>query len=139
MNETKTTEIYTKGELRAKAEVALMGVVTPVRDKDNIIFMLNYIAKVIGHEEQTGEEVYNEAMRYINPKKDMIVGLSCSTLLGSMKCVNIIFKGVKSKTFKLDYANGVLTHVHNYDWPDGSELGYSYFEKKANNMYHRIG
>lgn len=139
MNETKTTEIYTKGELRAKAEVALMGVVTPVRDKDNIIFMLDYIAKVIGHEEQTGEEVYAKATQFVNLKKDMIVGLSTSTIMGSMKCVNIIFKGIKSKTFKLDYPRGVLTYVYNYDYPDGSELGYCIFEKRANNTYHRIG
>ena len=41
------TEIYSKGELNAKAEVALMGRVTPIRDKDNVVYMIDYINKVI--------------------------------------------------------------------------------------------
>lgn len=134
----KTTEIYSKGELNAKAEVALMGLVTPIRDKDNIIYMLDYIAKVIegNSKYMTGEDIYNEAVKYVDLNETMIVGLSCCTLMG-MPCVNVIFKDIKDTKFKLDNEDGVLTHVHNFDGPDLSELGYCYFEKRGS-AYHRI-
>lgn len=139
---SKTTEIYSKGELKAKAEVALMtGYVTPIRDKDNIIFMLDYIANVIdeGHKYMTGEEIYNEAVKYVDLKKTMIIGLSvCRILGGTMPCVNVIFKDIKDAKFHLDDEYGVLTHVHNFAGPDLSELGYCFFEKVGKNNYHRI-
>lgn len=133
----KTTEIYSKGELNAKAELALMGIVTPICDKDNIVYMLDYIAKTIEGDDKymTGEEIYNEAVRYVDLKETMIVGLSCCTLMG-MPCVNVIFKDIKDTKFKLDDEDGVLTHVHNFDGPDLSELGYCFFKKKGN-TYHR--
>lgn len=135
----KTTEIYSKGELNAKAEVALMGLVTPVRDKDNIIYMLDYISKVIENNEpyMTGEQIYDKAVEFVDLKETMIVGLSVCRIMG-MPCVNVIFKDIKDTKFKLDDSDGVLTYVHNYDGPDMSELGYCYFEKKGN-AYHRIG
>ncbi len=135
----KTTEIYSKGELKAKAEVALMGLVTPVRDKDNIIYMLDYISKVIENNEpyMTGEQIYEKAVEFVDLKETMIVGLSVCRIMG-MPCVNVIFKDIEDTKFKLDDSYGVLTYVHNYDGPDMSELGYCYFEKKGN-AYHRIG
>lgn len=138
----KTTEIYSKGELNAKAEVALMGLVTPVRDKDNIIYMLDYISKVIENNKpyMTGEQIYEKAVEFVDLKETMIVGISVCRIMG-MPCANIIFKDVKDTKFKLDDTDGVLTYVHNYDGPDMSELGYCYFEKneKKGNAYHRIG
>lgn len=135
----KTTEIYSKGELNAKAELALMGRITPIRDKDNIVYMLDYIAKTIEGNDKymTGEEIYNEAVRYVDLKETMIVGLSCCTVMG-MSCVNVIFKDIKDTKFKLDDEDGVLTHVHNFGGPDLSELGYCYFEKAGGGFYHRI-
>lgn len=138
----KTTEIYSKGELNAKAEVALMGLVTPVRDKDNIIYMLDYISKVIENNEpyMTGEQIYEKAVEFVDLKETMIVGLSVCRVMG-MPCVNIIFKDIKDTNFKLDGVDGVLTYVHNSDGPDMSELGYCFFKKsrKQGNAYHRIG
>ncbi len=135
----KTTEIYSKGELNAKAEVALMGLVTPVRDKDNIIYMLDYISKVIENNEpyMTGEQIYEKAVEFVDLKETMIIGLSVCRIMG-MPCVNVIFKDIEDTKFKLDNSEGVLTYVHNYDGPDMSELGYCFFEKKGN-AYHRIG
>ena len=69
------TEIYTKRELDAKAELALMGIVTPVRDKDNVIYILGYISKVLENE-KSGEEIYKEAVQYINLKETYIIGIS---------------------------------------------------------------
>lgn len=134
------TEIYSKGELNAKAELALMGTVTPIRDKDNVIHMLDYISKVLNCTELTGEEIYNRATQYTNFKETVICGLSCSTVMG-MPCVNVIFKDIKDTSFKLDSEDGVLCYVHNYHGAyDLSELGYCFFERKGNtSQYHRIG
>ena len=133
----KTTEIYSKGELNAKAEVAMMGCVTPIRDKDNIIYMLDYIAKVLDPDMyMTGEQIYNKAVEFINLDETMIVGISCCRLMG-MPCVNVIFKDIKDTKYKLDDRDGVLTYVYNFEGPDLSELGYCFFEKRGN-TYHRI-
>lgn len=133
----KTTEIYTKGELNAKAELAMMGVVTPIRDKDNIVYMIDYINKTLGLTDMSGEEIYDEATRYTDDKETMIIGLSCSTILGGeCRVLNVLMKDIKDTKFKLDTDDGVLCHVHNYDWPDCSELGYCFF-KKNGNLYRR--
>lgn len=133
------TEIYTKRELGAKAELALMGIVTPVRDKDNVIYMIDYINRVLGITDVSGEEIYAQATEFIKPKMTGIVGISACTMLGGeCRVVNIVFKDHKDTKFKLDDQDGVLTYVYNYDWPDCSELGYCFFEKKSGNMYHRI-
>lgn len=134
------TEIYTKGELKAKAECALMGLVTPVRDKDNVIFMIDYIAKVLDCTEMAAEEIYERATQFIDSKETQICGLSTSRVMG-MPCVNIIFKDIKDTSFKLDSQDGVLCYVHNFHGAyDLSELGYCFFERRGNtNQYHRIG
>lgn len=133
------TEVYSKGELKAKAELALMGLVTPIRDKDNVVFLLDYISKVIDCTELTGEEIYQNATRYIDLSETVVCGISTSRVM-EMPCVNIIFKDIKDTHFKLDSDEGVLCYVHNFHGPhDLSELGYCFFERKGGNQYHRIG
>lgn len=131
-------EILVKGELNAKAELALMGRVVQILDRENMEYVLNYISKVLNCTEMTGAEIYDEATKYTNPDETEPVGLSCSTLFGGeFRVVNIIFKD-KGKSLKLDDPDGVLCHVHNFDAPDCSELGYCFFER-IYNSYHRIG
>lgn len=135
----KRTEIYTKDELEAKAELALMGYVTPVRDKDNIICILDYIAKIVGLKfevSMTGEEIYKQATQY-SEEKTYVCGISCTTLLG-MPCVNLIMKDEGDTHFRLDSREGVLTYVFNFCGPDDlSELGYCFF-KKFGPVFKRI-
>ena len=131
-------ELLSKGELNAKSELALMGLVVQILDKENMEYALDYIAKVLKCTEMTGAEIYAEATEYTDPKKTEPVGLSTSTLFGGeFRVVNIIFKD-KDKTLKLDDPDGVLCHVHNFDAPDCSELGYCFFERRGSS-YHRIG
>ena len=131
-------EILSKGELNAKSELALMGLVVQILDKENMEYALDYIAKVLKRTEMTGAEIYAEATKYTDPKETEPVGLSTSTLFGGeFRVVNIIFKD-KDKTLKLDDPDGVLCHVHNFDAPDCSELGYCFFERRGSS-YHRIG
>lgn len=129
------TELYTKDELNAKAEVALMGWVTPVRDKDNIIYMLDYISNVVNGN-KSGQNIYNVATEFINLDKTYIIGISCSTVHG-MPCINIVFKDVENTLFKLDDPDGVLTYVYNLSDTECSELGYCFYERKGY-AYHRI-
>ena len=131
-------ELLSKGELNAKAELALMGRVVQILDRENMEYVLDYIAKVLNCTEMTGAEIYAEATKYTDPKETEPVGLSCSTLFGGeMRVVNIIFKD-KGKSLKLDDPDGVLCYVHNFDAPDLSELGYCFFERQGS-TYHRIG
>ena len=129
------TEIYTKNELNAKAEVALMGLVTPIRDKDNIIYMLDYISNVI-EGSKIGTEIYNKATEFINLNETYIIGISCCRVYDDI-CINIIFKDKSTTAFKLDDPNGVLTYVYNFSADWCSELGYSFYERKGPS-YHRI-
>lgn len=131
-------EILSKGELNAKAEIALMGITVQVLDRENMEYVLDYIAKVLNCTEMTGEEIYDEAVQYVDLEETVPVGLSCSTLFGGeFRVVNIIFKD-KGKALRMTDPDGVLCHVHNFDAPDCSELGYAFFERKGSS-YHRIG
>lgn len=130
-------ELLSKGELNAKAELALMGRVVQILDRENMEYVLDYIAKVLNCTEMTGKEIYDEATKYTDPKETEPVGLSTSTLFGGeMRVVNIVFKD-RGKSLKLDDLDGVFCHVHNFDAPDCSELGYCFFERNGNS-YHRI-
>lgn len=132
------TEILSQGELNAKAELALMGRVVQILDRDNMEYVLDYIADTLKFHTQLAVDIYNKATRYTDPKETVPVGLSCSTLLGGeFRVVNIIFKD-KGKSLKLDDPDGVLCYVHNFDAPDLSELGYCFFERQGS-TYHRIG
>lgn len=131
-------ELLSKGELNAKSELALMGLVVQILDRENMEYVLDYIAKTIKCTEMTGKEIYDEATKYTDPKETEPVGLSTSTLFGGeMRVINIVFKD-RGKSLKLDDPDGVLCHVHNFDAPDCSELGYCFFERKGSS-YHRIG
>lgn len=131
-------EILSKGELNAKAEVALMGRVVQVLDRENMEYVIDYIADTLKFHTQLGEDIYNKATQYSNLEETFPVGISCSTLFGGeFKVINIIFKD-KGKSLKLDDPDGVLCYVYNFDAPDLSELGYCFFERNGN-AYHRIG
>ena len=131
-------ELLSKGDLNAKSELALMGRVVQILDRENMKYVLDYIAKVLNCTEMTGKEIYDEATKYTDPKETEPVGLSTSTLFGGeMRVVNIVFKD-RGKSLKLDDPDGVLCHVHNFDAPDCSELGYCFFERRGSS-YHRIG
>lgn len=129
---------FKNGRLNAKAECAMMGQVVLALGKDNFEYMLGYIAKTLGDEETTGAEIYTKATEFIDPKKTEAIGLSCSTIMGTDRIVNIIFRDI-DKPFILDDPDGVLCYVYNYTDPWCSELGYCFFEKRGLTGYHRIG
>ena len=127
---------YSKGELNAKSEVAMMGLVTSVTEKDDVIYMLNYISKVIDGEAQ-GIEIYKKATEFINKDETFIVGISCCRIYEDV-CICIIFKDKLNDTFKIDDPDGTLVYTYNMSCPYCSELGYSFYGRKGTS-YHRIG
>lgn len=127
-----------KAELNGKAELAMLGAAIPVTQKENVIYILDYIAKALGYEETTGAEIYAKATEFIDSKRTEIIGLSCSTIMGTDKVVNIIFKDNDNKPFQLDDPDGVLCYVYNFSCEWCSELGYCFFEKRGRS-YYRIG
>ena len=132
-------ENFAKIELGALAEIAMTGVAIPMTERDNLEYMLGYIAKALGHEETTGAEIYAKATEFIDPEETEAAGLSCSTIMGTDLVVNVIFRD-KGVPLKLDDPDGVLCYVYNFSCEWCSELGYCFFERKENSRdYHRIG
>ena len=129
---------FKNGELNARAECAMLGMVVQAFKKESLEYMLGYIARTLGCEEATGAEIYAKATEFIDPTKTEAVNLSCSTIYGTDRVANIVFRD-KDKPFVLDDPDGVLCYTYNFTYPDCSELGYCYFEKKGLSDYHRIG
>lgn len=121
----------------AKAEVILMGMTLPVESIEEVKFITTYILSVInGVDDDTAkteaEEVFNLVNKY-NSENTPISHISVSTTpFGRM----ITF--VRDEEMQvLETPEGVLAYVYNVDYPDCSELGYVFFEKRAG-TYRRI-
>lgn len=128
---------YSKGDLNAMSELALMGVCVSVSGEENLAYCLDYISKVLNTDYMTGKQILDEAQRYTDKSETTPVGLCISTIMQEMICVAIIFKD-NGVPLRLDDPDGVLCHVHNFTAPDCSELGYCFFERRGQ-FYHRIG
>lgn len=134
----KNTEVLSKGELNAKAELALMGLVVQIIDRPNMEYVLDYLGKFL-KDDMSGKEIYDEAVKFVNLKKTAPIGVSvCRICGGEFVVINIIMKDKEDTNFAVDDEQGCLCHVHNVTAPDCSELGYCFFEKKGPS-YHRIG
>lgn len=131
------TELFSKGELNAKAEVALMGRAVNVQDRDNLAYMIDYICTVLKHTETSGAEILKLATRYCDEMTKPI-GIICNTIMGDMQCLTVILKDFDGSPFKLDSEDGVLCYVHNFTCPDCSELGYCFFERTTSG-FRRVG
>lgn len=124
-----------------KAEVALMGHVIEVSDDTELRNIINYIAQVVNdNEECPAEEILTEAFQYTNTKKYRVSHISVNTLLGDMVVLTLILSTTTRKTpVKLDSFSGVFSYCYNFTAPFCSELGYTFYEKRPNGTYHRIG
>lgn len=131
------TEVYSKGELNARAEVALMGRAVMLQDRDNLIYAMEYICKVL-QASITGEQILDMAEKYLDKEKTKPIGLVCNTIGGDMKCLTVILKDFDGSPFQIDDEEGVLCYVYNFTAPDFSELGYCFFEKTPSGV-RRIG
>lgn len=131
------TEMYSKGELSARAETALMGRAVMLQDRDNLIYVIDYICKVLKCTSVTGEQILELAEKHLEEKTKPI-GLVCNTIGGEMECLTVILKDFDGSHFQIDDESGVLCYVYNFTVPDFSELGYCYFKKSPSGV-RRIG
>lgn len=131
------TEMYSKGELSARAETALMGRAVMLQDRDNLIYVIDYICKVLKCTSVTGEQILELAEKHLEEKTKPI-GLVCNTIGSEMKCLTVILKDFDGSHFQIDDESGVLCYVYNFTVPDFSELGYCYFKKSPSGV-RRIG
>ena len=131
--------VYTKTELRTKAELMLMGYVQTVNTEEDVKFIFDiFLSAISEHIEQTADELYNDAMKYIETDKTEIFAMSCSTVHDDT-CINVIFRDKENADeFDLCSEDGVFCYVINLNDPDCSEYGYCFFSKKGKG-YHRIG
>ena len=131
--------VYTKTELRTKAELMLMGYVQTVSAEEDVKLIFDIFMNAIPVSvDLTADELYSMAMQDIEPDETEIFGMSTSTV-GGCACINIIFRDKENADeFDLCSEDGVFCYVINLSDPDCSEYGYSFFGKKGIG-YHRIG
>lgn len=132
------TEVYSKGELNARAELALMGRAINLNDRDNLIYVIDYICKVLKHTDSNGEQILDMAEKYLDKEKTKPIGLVCNTIGCDMKCLTVVLKDFDGSPFQIDDEYGVLCYVYNFTAPDFSELGYCFFKKTPSGV-RRIG
>lgn len=122
------TDRKTKNRWSAKAEAVMMGMTQPVDSNEEAIFIAGYIAKTLGFT-VTGEEIFKEATQYT--KGAEIKYVSVSTIM-DMRMLTLPMKTEEDRgEFDIFDRDGVLSYVYNFDASFCSELGYTYFEKRA--------
>lgn len=138
------TEVLSKGELNARAEMLLMGHVIQVTDEVNQKYIVDYVSRVLANvgnsEPVKSDEIWEEAFEFIsNKEKTKVIGISLNTIMNEMVVLTLIFKDT-GEIFDIEDPNGVLCYCYNYTYPDCSELGYCFFEQdKSTHKLHRIG
>lgn len=122
----------------AKAEVILMGQALPVESDEEAKFITAYILCVLGNEEDDAalkakaKEVYDLVYKY-NSENTLVTHISVNTTPFGRMITFVRDDEMES----LETPDGVLAYVYNVDYPECSELGYVFFEKRAG-TYHRV-
>ena len=123
-------------ELHAKAEMILMGCAQRIEGEGELRVMLDYFKSPLNVQYNT-DEIIRKSVRYCkNPRfKSLSVNMICG-----MRMIAIgLETDEDEETFDLLNEYGVFGYVYNIDAPDCSELGYSFYQKDANNFIRRVG
>lgn len=135
------------GVMCAKAESMLMGFAVPMDAKTEefnrteVIWYVSYILSVLNGDTPadnllTARDVWNDINKY---SKNIVRHITTNTIEG-MKMITFTLDNEEEEfPERLDTPDGVFSYVYNITCPEFSELGYSFFREKANNMYHRVG
>lgn len=133
------------GVMSAKAEAMLMGftiALDSIDEKINrteVVWYVSYILSVLNQNtpadnvEEAGR-VYEGMTRY---GKNIAKHITVNTIDG-MVMIALTLDDGEDEFPVLDTEYGVFSYVYNITVPDFSELGYTFYEKRAN-TYHRIG
>lgn len=138
------TEVLSKGDLNARAEMLLNGHVIQVTDEVNQKYIVDYVSRVLANvgnsEPVKSDEIWEKAFEFIsNKEKTKVIGLSLNTIMNEMVVLTLIFKD-EGEVFDIEDENGVFCYCYNYTYSDCSELGYCFFEyDKSTHKLHRIG
>lgn len=133
-----------KQMMEDKSELALMGKFVSVDNEDEVRFITNYILTVLGKDEQFKDlDIYKDCLhRYNDTNKVTNIG-TCRVM--GMPCIVYCIDpqdGETSKPFEEDYGTGnpcAFCYVFNTtDHEMCSEFGDCFFEKQADNYYHRV-
>lgn len=139
-------------ESKSKAELALMGRVVPIINNKEAIEITDYITNVlkVSHHNldiESGTEVIDNRVNQFghNIVRHMVV----NTLMDEFQCITYCLQSdpepdedeEESEQYPDDLTthDGVFSYVYNVSAPDLSELGYTFYEKRVDNTYHRIG
>lgn len=133
-----------KQRVEDMAELALMGKFVPVTNADEVIFMTKYILTVFGKDEQFKDfHIYKQALHRYN-SDNLVTHVGTCRVMG-MPCIVYCIDpqdGETPKPFEEDYGTGnpcAFCYVFNTaDHEMCSEFGDCFFEKQADNYYHRV-
>lgn len=120
--------------LATKAEMIMMGKVMEVKE-DDLTFLVEYILQALDEKDSTADEIVEAAHKF-NSKNQPITHMVANNS-GFGVLLTFVRDEEVTKSTDLTNEDGVLCYVYNLDYPDCSELGYSYFENK-DNFYSRI-
>lgn len=134
-----------KQMMEDKSELALMGKFVTVENEDEVRFITNYILTVLGKSDEFKDfDIYSEIHRY--PDEDgnnnTVTNVGTCRVEG-MACIVYCLKNLEvPDPFEEDYGSGypaAFCYVFNTVAHDMcSEFGDCFFEKRADNYYHRI-
>lgn len=133
-----------KQMMEDKSELALMGKFVSVENEDEVRFITNYILTVLEKVEQFKDlDIYKDCLhRYNDTNKVTNIG-TCRVM--GMPCIVYCIDpqdGETPKPFEEDYGTGnpcAFCYVFNTtDHEMCSEFGDCFFEKQADNYYHRV-
>lgn len=133
-----------KQMMEDKSELALMGKFVSVENEDEVRFITNYILTVLERDEQFKDlDIYKDCLhRYNDTNKVTNIG-TCRVM--GMPCIVYCIDpqdGETPKPFEEDYGTGnpcAFCYVFNTtDHEMCSEFGDCFFEKQADNYYHRV-
>lgn len=133
------------GEMTARCELAMMGMVVPVNDNSEVQPMTEYIAKVLKGDCNLVDVLENAINRYQNNLVKYLVvntvqGMPCITYLLDSGCTEED-ENYYPAPFEEDYGSGypcAFSYVFNLESDWCSEFGDCFFEMRADGFYHRV-
>lgn len=118
-----------------KAEIALMGYVVEINTNEEAIDVLDEIAELL-EEDFSGVKIFKEATKYCNGAE--IEYLSVNIISDMLLIALPMTTDEDTEPFDILSKYGAFGYVYNATAPDCSELGYSYYENR-NNEIVRVG
>lgn len=118
----------TNNKWNADAEMSMMGFTVAIESEEHLSHLVKYVLNTVKGEyhydleEKTKEVVENATRKYRSGKDKSIQWFTVNSTAFGLCLTFVRDKGSATKK------NGVLAWVENIDYPDCSELGYTYFE-----------